>query len=176
MIVERATILDLTKDPANVRLHSEKNLSAIKGSLQHFGQQKPIVVDGSGVVIAGNGTLQAALALGWTEIDIVRTALTGAEAVAFALADNRTAELAEWNTDELGVTLKALFEGGFDTSVTGFEIGDFMASFDNDLDGDGEGNKKQKYILELEFPDQGALKDQYEVLKSQGLIVRIQSG
>src|SRR5690554_4033428 len=94
MAIERSPIGDLTADPANVRKHSTRNLEAIKASLKRFGQQKPIVVDGNGVVIAGNGTLEAARSLGWTHIEIVRTELTGSEAVAFAIADNRTAELA----------------------------------------------------------------------------------
>jgi ParB-like chromosome segregation protein Spo0J len=48
-----------------------------------------------GVVIAGNGTLAAAVELGWKDIDVVETKLKGQEAVAFAIADNRTAELAD---------------------------------------------------------------------------------
>jgi DNA modification methylase len=98
----------LTFDPANVRKHDEKNLAAIKASLNRFGQQKPIVVDASGVVRAGNGTLAAAKALGWKEIRIVRSSLSGSEATAYAIADNRTAELAEWDNDALAQTLAAL--------------------------------------------------------------------
>ena len=73
MKVESVAIDTLTLDPANARKHDEKNLSAIKGSLARFGQQKPIVVDHNGVVIAGNGTLEAAMALGWGSINVVRT-------------------------------------------------------------------------------------------------------
>ena len=65
MNIEETKIEDLHFDPANVRKHDEKNLEAIKSSLLRFGQQKPIVVDGKGIVIAGNGTLTAAKALGW---------------------------------------------------------------------------------------------------------------
>lgn len=117
MNVERVPIESLSPDPANVRLHSEKNLGAIAGSLRRFGQQKPIVVDGKGVVVAGNGTLAAAKSLGWTEIDIVRTALTGPEAVAFAIADNRTAELAEWDVEGLATTLASLTEFDPDLAI-----------------------------------------------------------
>jgi len=45
---------------------SEGILEQIKASLRRFGQQKPIVVDATNVVRAGNGTLAAAKALGWT--------------------------------------------------------------------------------------------------------------
>jgi ParB-like chromosome segregation protein Spo0J len=101
-------VADLSLDPSNVRKHSRRNLDAIKASLRKFGQQKPIVVDAKGIVLAGNGTLTAAQELGWTEIQIVRTELSGVEATAFAIADNRTAELAEWEEDKLSQVLQSL--------------------------------------------------------------------
>jgi len=76
----------LSIDPANVRLHSERNIDTIKGSLARFGQQKPIVVDAANVVVAGNGTVLAAKALGWTHIAAVDTPLTGPERTAFAMS------------------------------------------------------------------------------------------
>jgi DNA modification methylase len=108
MKTELVKIETLVFDPANARKHGEKNLAAIKSSLQRFGQQKPIVVDANGVVRAGNGTLAAAKALGWKEIAIVRSPLSGSEATAYAIADNRTSELAEWDDDVLSQTLAAL--------------------------------------------------------------------
>jgi DNA modification methylase len=108
MKTERVPIDSVKLDPANVRRHGEKNLSAIKSSLSRFGQQKPIVVDADGIVRAGNGTWTAAKALGWKEITVVRTDLKGSEATAYAIADNRTGELAEWDDDALAQTLAAL--------------------------------------------------------------------
>ena len=99
---------DLHNDPANVRKHGDQNLAAIKASLARFGQQKPIVVNADGVVIAGNGTLMAARALGWQTIKAVCTNLAGSEATAFAIADNRTAELAEWDDAALQQQLAAI--------------------------------------------------------------------
>jgi ParB-like chromosome segregation protein Spo0J len=99
---------DLSIDPANARKHSQKNLDAIVASLRRFGQQKPIVIDKSNIVRAGNGTLEAARQLGWETILAVQTSLTGSEATAYAIADNRTAELAEWDDDILKATLESL--------------------------------------------------------------------
>ena len=110
MKVERVKIADLSTDPANARRHGERNLKASTDSLRAFGQQKPIVVDKRGIVIAGNGTLQAAQSIGWTEIDIVRTDLEGPEATAFGIADNRTSELAEWDDEVLHSLLDSLDE------------------------------------------------------------------
>jgi len=108
MNFETIAVAELSLDPSNVRKHSRRNLDAIKASLRKFGQQKPIVVDAKGIVLAGNGTLTAAKELGWTEIQIVRTELAGVEATAFAIADNRTAELAEWDEDGLANVLQSL--------------------------------------------------------------------
>jgi len=106
--IERRKIAELKNDPANARKHSPRNLKAIRDSLDVFGQQKPIVIDSRGVVIAGNGTLEAARDLGWDEIDVVITDLDPAHAQAFGIADNRTAELAEWDTDVLGKLLEGM--------------------------------------------------------------------
>jgi len=130
MNFQTIAVADLSLDPSNVRKHSRRNLDAIKASLRKFGQQKPIVVDANGIVLAGNGALTAAKELGWTEIQIVRTDLEGVEATAFAIADNRTAELAEWE-DSLNDVLKSLQDEGFDLADIGYspeDIGQFAAN------------------------------------------------
>jgi ParB-like nuclease domain len=120
MTIETIDITDISQDPANVRKHSRRNLDAIKASLRAFGQQKPIVVDDRNVILAGNGTYEAAKELGWSEIQIVRTRLTGTSAVAYAIADNRTAELAEWDDTALAEQLRALQSEEFDVEAAGF--------------------------------------------------------
>jgi DNA modification methylase len=101
-------ISELSCDPANLRLHGERSIEAIKASLRRFGQQKPVVVDAAGVVIAGNGTLEAARQLGWPEIAAVRSELAGVDRVGYAIADNRTAELSAWDEDALRATMAAM--------------------------------------------------------------------
>jgi site-specific DNA-methyltransferase (adenine-specific) len=122
MKLETLRIADLVSDPNNARKHDDKNLEAIKGSLTQFGQRKPIVVQGN-VVIAGNGTLEAARQLGWDEIDIVQVPAdwTKDQAKAFALADNRTAELATWDEQVLAAQVLELKEAGFEVADFGFE-------------------------------------------------------
>jgi 16S rRNA G966 N2-methylase RsmD len=123
MKIERMALADLTLDPNNARTHDQKNLTAIEGSLTEFGQRKPIVIDQKNVIVAGNGTVTAAKALGWTDIEVVRVpADWDAERIkAFALADNRTAELASWQPEVLAEQLLELDAMGFDVSVFGFE-------------------------------------------------------
>jgi hypothetical protein len=108
MKILQVPVVDLSHDPANARKHPERNLDTIVASLRRFGQQKPIVIDRNNIVRAGNGTLEAAKRLGWEKIDCVRTELNGADATAYAIADNRTAELAEWDDEVLAATLNGL--------------------------------------------------------------------
>ena len=103
----------LVQDPSNARKHSERNIESIANSLRLFGQRRAIVVQRNGrIVRAGNGTLQAARKLGWTEIAAVMVDDDNATAMQFAIADNRTAELAEWDDETLGLLLD-----GFDQEI-----------------------------------------------------------
>ena len=136
MQVETVPVGSLIPDPSNARKHSDKNLDAIKGSLAKFGQQKPIVVDRNNVVIAGNGTLEAAKALGWETISINRSELEGTDATAFAIADNRSSELAEWDDDVLGKTLHGLREVDFDLGGIGFDLSDLDGMIESTPDFD----------------------------------------
>jgi len=89
---------DLELLPGNPRVG---DVDAVAASLRRFGQRKPIVANTAGVVIAGNHTLQAARQLGWTHIAVVRVDDDDATAKAFALADNRTAELGGYDDQAL---------------------------------------------------------------------------
>jgi len=110
-------------DAANARKHGEKNMAAIVASLSRFGQRAPIVVQRKGMVVrAGNGRLAAAKSLGWSHIAAVVVDDESVDAVAFAIADNRTAELAEWDKETLASLLDTLPDE--DLGVTGFERAD----------------------------------------------------
>ena len=124
MQIEFVPIDSIHADPANAMTHPERNLATIKASLARFGQQKPIVVDKAGIVRAGNGTLEAARQLGWDRIGIVRTALKGPEATAYAIADNRSAQLAEWDETALAEQLRALQSEDFDLRAVGYDEGE----------------------------------------------------
>ena len=121
MNLETVAIESLNLDPNNARKHSKRNLDAIAASLEKFGQRKPIVVH-NGTVIAGNGTLEAAKSLGWTEIGITRCPddWDADTAKAYALADNRSSELAEWDDLVLANQLLDLDGMGWDITELGF--------------------------------------------------------
>jgi DNA modification methylase len=98
---------EVALDPANVRLHDDRNLAAIRGSLVRFGQRKPIVLDAKGVVRAGNGLATAAQQLGWKKVwAVLWEDLEGHEATQYAIVDNRSGDLSTWDyqglADQLG--------------------------------------------------------------------------
>lgn len=121
---------NLSPDPSNAR---RGDMSAVRRSLNVFGQRKPIVVkrtgsnaagQPTGIVIAGNTTLAAASDLGWSEVAAVFVDDDATTAAAYALADNRTAELARWDTDQLAATLKELSADGVDLGDLGWSDAD----------------------------------------------------
>ena len=107
----------LKPDPRNARLHGERNLEAVKKSLADFGWRQVIVArKKDGIVLAGNARLEAAKALGWTEAPVLFVDDDKHRAMAFALADNRTAEMATWDDDRLAAALSELAAADLDTS------------------------------------------------------------
>lgn len=97
----------------NARIHTRRNLEALKKSLAAFGQTKPILVQKSSMsIIAGNGTYQAICALGWETIDCRILDISDEQAEALAIADNRTGLLSEWDERMLAESLKKIDEFG----------------------------------------------------------------
>lgn len=121
MNTEKIKIDDLKFDLNNVRKHDDSSIKAIANSLSAFGQQKPIVVDKNNTVIAGNGTLKASIYLGLKELQCVRVPddWTEEKIKAFAIADNKTHDLSEFDNELLLNTLQDL--KNFEIEVTGFD-------------------------------------------------------
>ena len=90
------------------------DVDAVARSYETFGQRKPIVArrlpDGTGEVIAGNHQLAAARKLGWSHVAVVWTDDDDATARAFALADNRTAELGSYDDEALVAMIRDVHE------------------------------------------------------------------
>ena len=175
--IERVAISSLQLDPSNARKHDSKNLDAIKGSLAKFGQQKPIVVDNKNIVLAGNGTLEAAKALGWDKIDVVRTELEGSEAIAYAIADNRASELAAWDEDVLTKTLQGLKDENFDLGAIGFDSDylEDLLSVGGGLSDDGDYTKKIKSPIYHPTGEKPSISSLLDREKTENLIKKIEA-
>jgi len=156
MEIIEVKISDLSQDPANARKHDERNLAATIASFRRFGQQHPIVIDRNNIVRAGNCRLDAAEALGWDTIKAVRSDLSGSDAIAYAIADNRTSELAEWDEDILAAQLQGLLtDDEALLEAAGFDEDELAAMLD-ELGGDGttggDGDDDNPYTGKIEAP------------------------
>jgi ParB-like chromosome segregation protein Spo0J len=169
MTVETVPIETLSADPANARKHGQRNLDAIAASLRRFGQQKPIVVDSHNIVRAGNGQFAAARTLGWTHLRIVRSDLPPTELTAFAIADNRTAELAEWDAEVLGSLLAdpEIGEVGF----TDEEVKQF-APDDPEKPGSQDG-VNDSFEVVAECKSESQQQELYDRLRAEGYSCRL---
>lgn len=128
--VRLAKIGELTADPANANKGTDRGRELLPASIRDHGFGRSVLADKHGVLIAGNKTQEAAIALGLDDAIVVptdgtrlvvvqRTDLDLAKdpkAAALALADNRVAELnLEWDPAVLqaladrGVPLKDLW-------------------------------------------------------------------
>jgi len=127
LTVEYRKISSLRPDPRNPRSHSKKQVRQIARSIESFGFNVPVLVDGEGRVIAGHGRLLACKELGWTEAPTISLAhLTEAQARAFMIADNRLTEVAVWDDRLLAEQLQELsqMELDFSLELTGFDMGE----------------------------------------------------
>ena len=106
------SIKDLKSDHKNARKRTDRSAELIKESLQRYGAARSIVIDEDNRILAGNGTVEGAKEAGINRIRVIetdgdeviavrRTGLTEEQKVGLALADNRTADLSEWDQEML---------------------------------------------------------------------------
>jgi DNA modification methylase len=111
-------IKDLVPDPENRRQHNPRNIGMIVDALHHVGAARSIVIDEHGAILAGNGTVDAAAEAGITRVQVVdadgetiiavrRTGLSVDQKRALALFDNRAAELATWDVEQLHADVRS---------------------------------------------------------------------
>ena len=127
MKVIMRSIADVIPYENNPRVN-DKAVEAVAASVKEFGFKQPIVVDSAGVIVVGHTRLKAAKLLGMDKVPVVvADDLTDEQIKAYRLADNKTAELAEWDFGKLQEEMDALKD--VDMSVFGFDVDD--AEFDD---------------------------------------------
>ena len=119
------------KEYENNPRHNDGAVCAVAESIKNFGFKVPIIIDRDGVIVAGHTRLKAARKMGLETVPcIVADDLTPEQVKAFRLADNKTAELAEWDFSALELELSELSEMNldFDMSDFGFDLSEIEDS------------------------------------------------
>lgn len=89
--------------------HNDKSVTAVAESIAKFGFLVPILIDENNVIIAGDVRYKAAIKNGLQNVPCITiTELTKEQVKAFRIVDNKTAELSEWNIEELQRELESI--------------------------------------------------------------------
>jgi len=120
MHVELWNIEDIKPYPQNPR-KNDHAVEAVVKSIREFGFQQPLVLDKHGLIIVGDTRYKAARKLGLKQVPAhVATELTPEQIKAYRIADNKTAEIADWDHDRLVQELAELEKTAFDLDLLGF--------------------------------------------------------
>ena len=154
----------------NAKIHGREQLEKLKASIQEFGFVNPCLIDRDYNLIAVHGRVMAAEELGMETVPCVFVeGLTDEQRRAYILADNKLAELAEWDDVLVASELAELAEVGFDISLTGFE----MQAVDL------EDVEDEKYVKNVDIPhyepsgEPVSILDCYDLDKYEDLLVGI---
>ena len=157
--VKMMPIGDVVPYEKNPRLNDQA-VDAVASSIREFGFKVPIVVDGKGVVVSGHTRLKAAKTLGLDEVPvIVADDLDDTKIKAFRLADNKVAELADWDESLLIKELEELGDLNYDMGQFDFEL-----DLDDADDADGNGSD-----------DAGDIPDNIDVVETFALNVIVKN-
>jgi len=115
MKIEQIKIEQIKPYKKNNKIHSERQINLVAESIKEFGFKNPVLLDKDNVIIAGHCRAEASKKLGLEEVPVIyATDLTPAQVKAYRLADNKLAELAEWDFDNIKFELEELQELDFD--------------------------------------------------------------
>src|SRR5262249_9266704 len=131
-------VRDLIPNTNNARTHPPRQIEQIVRSIERFGFNCPVLIDGGNHILTGHGRIAAAKLLGLALVPTLRIDhLTDTEKRAYVLADNKLAEKAGWDAEILALELQDLVDLDFEVELTGFETGEIDVLLDG-KDGDND--------------------------------------
>jgi ParB-like chromosome segregation protein Spo0J len=110
----------------NPRLNDQA-VAAVARSIRAFGFNVPILCDQNLTIIAGHTRWKAAKELDLQAVPVIVLELTDAQRHAFSLADNKTAEIADWDFPKLRGLLEELDSADANLLDLGFSDAELAA-------------------------------------------------
>ena len=127
---------ELVKPYENNPRINDNAVEAVAESIRKFGFRQPVIIDEDNVIITGHTRHKAAKVLGLKEIPcIYATDLSEEQVKAYRIADNKTGELATWDTGLLTIELEEL-EDFPDMDLSFLDFDDILSELDGDNDDD----------------------------------------
>lgn len=126
LTVQESEVKRLKPWKDNPRLN-EHAVDAVARSIRSFGFNVPIVCDQNMVIVAGHTRWKAAKKLGLQSVPVIQMEMTDVQRRAFAVADNKTGELAGWNYDRLEKVLEGLAAAKVELPSLGFSEAELQA-------------------------------------------------
>jgi len=147
-------------------------VEAVAKSISSFGFNVPIICDQNHIIVAGHTRWKAAQKLGMSRIPVIIIELTDAQRKAFAVADNKTAEIADWDFPRLQEILNELRGEDIQLSTLGYSDNELHALLVPEKDFNWEefedrlrGEQGSKYVLlpvKVPRPEKDAVKKAIE--------------
>ena len=123
MKITNVKIDDLRPFERNPKIHPESQLKKLEHSISEFGWTNPVLATKEGMIVAGHARVEAAKRLNLSEVPVIYLDMPYEKAIAYVVADNRLAELAETDVEKLSDILNELIEiPDFDIELTGFNL------------------------------------------------------
>lgn len=139
----------------------------VASSIRNFGFKNPIIIDKGNEIIAGHTRLKAARKLGLEEVPTIKVEdLTEQQIKAFRIADNKTAEFADWDFGLLEIELE-----GLDDIFTGFDLDD--AEFVEKVEENEINEILDVEVIIIEPENHSELEVQFNKLQKEGYNCRI---
>ncbi len=134
MKIVKKPLADLHPPKRNIRKHTDKQIAEYVRSLEMFGQIKPVVIDETGEIIAGNGLYLALVQMGAKDCDCyIISGMTEAQKKKLMMADNRVYELGITDMDAFEEIIKEL-DGDVDVPGWDADLLDMMNAAAADVD------------------------------------------
>lgn len=135
--VQEVPVSELKPWEGNPRVNDHA-VEAVTRSIRAFGFNVPILCDEERTIVAGHTRWKAAVALGLATVPVITLRLTESQRKAFSVADNKTAEIADWDCQRLIDTIEQLQNLDIDLAALGYSDSELRALLEPEQEFDWE--------------------------------------